>query len=35
MSWRDLITIKITDGYTLAIELGPLFLALVAFGAVC
>lgn len=34
MSWRDLITIKITDGYTLAIEVGPLFLALL-LGAAC
>src|SRR2546422_1816256 len=35
MSWRDLISIKITDGYALAIEVGPLFLALLLLGAVC
>ncbi len=33
MSWRDLITIKITDGYSLAIEVGPVFLALLILGA--
>src|SRR2546428_362217 len=35
MSWRDLISIKITDGYALAIEVGPLFLALLRLGAGC
>jgi len=32
MSWRDLITIKITEGYTLAIEVGPVFLVLLVLG---
>lgn len=35
MSWRDLISIKITDGYTLAIGVGPVFLALLVLGATC
>lgn len=35
MSWRELITIKISDSYTLAIEVGPLFLALLVLGAAC
>jgi hypothetical protein len=29
MTWRDLITIRITDAYSLAINVGPVFLALV------
>lgn len=33
MSWRDLITIKITDAYSLAINVGPVFLALLVLGA--
>lgn len=28
MSWRELITIKISEGYSLAIEVGPVFLVL-------
>lgn len=28
MSWRDLLTIKITESHSLAIDIGPLFLAL-------
>lgn len=32
MSWQDLFTSKITDGYTLAIEIGPVFLALLVLG---
>lgn len=35
MSWRDLVSIKITDDYTLAIEVGPLFLVLLVLGAAC
>lgn len=34
MSWRDLITIKVTDSYSLAIDLGPVFLALLLLGIV-
>lgn len=33
MTWRDLITIKITEGYSLEIEVGPVFLALLILGA--
>lgn len=33
MSWRDLITIKITDAYSLAVNVGPVFLALLVLGA--
>lgn len=33
MTWRDLITIKITDAYSLAINVGPVFLALLVLGA--
>jgi hypothetical protein len=32
MTWRDLITIKITDAYSLAINVGPVFLALLVLG---
>jgi len=35
MTWRDLITIKITDAYSLAINVGPVFLALLVLGAAC
>jgi len=35
MTWRDLITIKITDAYSLAINVGSVFLALLVFGAAC
>ncbi|MBI4238189.1 MAG: hypothetical protein HY696_07220 [Deltaproteobacteria bacterium] len=34
MNWKDLITIRITDKYTLAIEAGPLFLVLIILIAV-
>ncbi len=33
MSWRDLISIRITESYSLSIEIGPLFLALLVVGA--
>ncbi|MCL6506684.1 MAG: hypothetical protein K6T59_06640 [Bryobacteraceae bacterium] len=33
MSWRELITIKISEGYSLAIEVGPVFLVLLILGA--
>jgi hypothetical protein len=33
MTWQDLITIKITDAYSLAINVGPVFLALLVLGA--
>lgn len=33
MSWRDLITIKITDVYSLSVEIGPMFLALLVLAA--
>jgi hypothetical protein len=33
MTWQDLITIKITDAYGLAINVGPVFLALLVLGA--
>ncbi len=32
MSWRELITIKISEGYSLAIEVGPVFLVLLILG---
>lgn len=32
MSWRNLITIRITESYTLAIDVGPVFLALLLLG---
>lgn len=32
MTWRDLITIRITDAYSLSIEVGPVFLALLVLG---
>jgi hypothetical protein len=32
MSWRDLLTIKITEGYTLSINIGPLILVLLLLG---
>lgn len=32
MSWRDLVTIKITENITLAVEIGPIFLALLVLG---
>jgi len=34
MTWRDLITIKIVDAYSLAINVGPLCLALLVLGTV-
>ena len=34
MTWRDLITIKITDAYSLDINVGPVFLALLVLAAV-
>lgn len=34
MSWRDIITIKVTESYSLAIYVGPLFLALLLLGIV-
>jgi hypothetical protein len=33
MIWRDLITIRVTDGYSLAIDIGPLVIALFVVGA--
>lgn len=33
MTWRDIITITITDAYSLAINVGPVFLALLVLGA--
>lgn len=32
MTWRDLITIRITDAYSLSVEVGPVFLALLVLG---
>jgi len=32
MTWRDLITIRITDAYSLSIEVGPVVLALLVLG---
>jgi hypothetical protein len=34
MTWRDLITIRITDTYSLSIEVGSVFLVLLAFSCV-
>lgn len=34
MTWRDLITIRITDAYSLSVEVGPLFLVLLALACV-
>lgn len=33
MSWRDLITIRITDAYSLSVEVGPVFLVLLVLVA--
>ncbi len=32
MTWRDILTIKITDAYSLSVEVGPVFLALLVLG---
>lgn len=32
MNWRDIITMKITEGYTLSIDIGPMFLLLLFIG---
>lgn len=35
MNWQDLVSIKITDKYSLAVEVGPVALLLLVAGCIC